>query len=186
LHDSAVRNPAPPYHGEGPHALWHASENPEIRVFEPHRAPTTSEDEPLVWAVDTRHLPLYWFPRDCPRGTFWAGPETRDEDVSRFVGDRSQRVHAVEPPWEERMRSTTLHLYRLPEATFEPFEPAGGYWVSRTTVEPVEVQAVDDLVGLHEAAEIELRVVPRLLDLWHDVIASMLEFSGIRLANARA
>lgn len=27
---------------------------------------------PLVWAVDTRPAPLFWFPRDCPRGcTFW-------------------------------------------------------------------------------------------------------------------
>jgi hypothetical protein len=185
LHDSPVRDPAPPYRGEGPHALWHVSEDPGIQVFEPHRAPTSAEDEPLVWAIDTRHLPLYWFPRDCPRGTFWAGRDTCDADVARFLGARTSRVHAVEPPWDERLRGTTLHLYRLPESSFKPYEPAGGYWVSRATVEPLEVQTVVDPVSLHRDAAIELRVVPRLLELWEDVIASTLEFSGIRLANAR-
>jgi hypothetical protein len=74
------------------------SEDPGIAVFRPHRAATAAVDEPLVWAIDTRHLPLYWFPRDCPRGTFWAGPTTTESDVDRFLGRRLARVHAVEPP----------------------------------------------------------------------------------------
>jgi hypothetical protein len=94
-------------------------------------------------------------------------------------------VHAVEPPWDERMRTTPLYAYRLPADGFEPYERAGGYWISRTTVEPVEVQRLGDVVELHRAAGIELRVVPRLLDLWGDVIASTLEFSGMRLRKAR-
>jgi hypothetical protein len=179
-----VRDPAPPYRGEGPHALWHVSEDPSIPRFEPHRAPTALEDELFVWAIDTRHLPLYWFPRDCPRGTFWAGPQTSDEDVARFLGDRSRRVHVVEPPWDERLRETTLYVYRLPEETFEPHEPVGGYWVSRASVEPLEMVAVRDLVALHEQAGIELRVVPRVLEVWDDVVASTLDFSGMRLRNA--
>ena len=71
-----MRDPAPPYVGEGPPALWHVSENPSIERFEPHASATASSREPRVWAVDTRHLPLYWFPRECPRGTFWATLET--------------------------------------------------------------------------------------------------------------
>jgi len=139
----------------------------------------------LVWAIDTRHLPLYWFPRDCPRGTFWADAGTSDDDVSRFLGSRERRVHAVEPPWEERIRAARLFAYRLPPESFEPYEPAGGYWISRATVEPLEVEPLGDPVELHNAAGIELRVVPRLLELWDDVIASTLEFSGIRLRYAR-
>src|SRR5687767_13058538 len=81
----AAREPAPPYAGEGPHALWHVSEDAAITTFRPHRAATASDPEPLVWAVDTRHLPLFWFPRDCPRGTFWAGSGTRADDVERFL-----------------------------------------------------------------------------------------------------
>jgi hypothetical protein len=180
-----VRDPAPPYRGEGEHSLWHVSEDPRIAVFRPHRAATAAEDEPLVWAIDTRHLPLYWFPRDCPRGTFWARPSTTKPDVERFLGDRLRRVHAIEPPWDERMRTTQLYAYRLPADGFDRYEPAGGYWISRVTVEPLEMQRLGDLVELHRAARIELRVVPRLRDLWHDVIASTLEFSGMRLRNAR-
>jgi hypothetical protein len=180
-----MRDPAPTYRGEGPHALWHASEDPAIRVFHPHRAKTTTEDEPLVWAIDTRHLPLYWFPRACPRGTFWAGPGTSAADVSSFLGgDPARRVHAVEPPWDERMRNATVYAYRLPAESFEPYEPAGGYWISRSVVEPEEVCSLGDLVLLHEDAAIELRVVAHLRTLWDDVVASTLEFSGMRLANA--
>jgi hypothetical protein len=181
-----MRDPAPPYRGEGSHALWHVSEDATITVFAPHRAETSTEDEPFVWAIDTRHLPLYWFPRDCPRGTFWAGPGTSDEDTGSFLsGDRTQRVHAIEPPWDERLRTAILYAYRLPEETFEPYEAAGGYWVSRTTVEQQELRPLGDILELHARAGIELRVVPRLLDLWDDVIASTLEFSGMRLRKAR-
>jgi IMP dehydrogenase len=41
-----------------------------------------------------------------------------------------------------------------------------------------------DLVALHVQAGIELRVVRNLWPLWHEVVASTLEFSGIRLHNA--
>src|SRR5262249_58845012 len=101
-------------------------------------------------------------------------------------GGRLARVHAAEPLWDERMRDARLYAYRLPaEAGFEPYEPAGGYWVSRATVEPLAVHRLGDPVELHRAAGIALRVVPRLLELWDDVIASTLEFSGIRLRYAR-
>jgi len=80
---------------------------------------------------------------------------------------------------------TPLYAYRLPVGAFEPYEPAGGYWISRQTVEPLDVERCGDLVELHRTADIELRAVPRLFDLWNDVIASTLEFSGVRLRNAR-
>src|SRR5688572_12267764 len=98
-----LREPAPPYRNEGPHALWHVSEDPSLDRFEPHVAPTAAETEPLVWAVDTRHLPFYWFPRDCPRGTFWAHSGSDPEDVRRLLPG-SPRVHVVEESWLDRMR----------------------------------------------------------------------------------
>jgi hypothetical protein len=179
-----MRAPAPPYAGEGPHAIWHVSEDGSIGRFEPHVARTSSENEPLVWAVDTRHLPLYWFPRDCPRATFWAGDDTAGDDVERFLtGDRSRRTHAIEASWLEPMRVTRVFAYRLPPDPFEPYPDAGGYWVSREPVEPIELVELGDLIGRHARAAIELRIVPQLMPLWERVVDSTLEFSGIRLRN---
>jgi hypothetical protein len=165
---------APTYRGEGAHALWHVSEDASIERFEPR--------DGRVWAIDTRHLPLYWFPRDCPRATFWAVEETTDDDVDRFLGgDRTRRVHVILPAWLERVRNAQLHAYRLPDATFEPEDR---FWISPVTVEPIERVELSDLLALHAGAEIELRIAPQLLDLWERVIASTLDFSGIRLRNA--
>ena len=179
----AVRAPAPPYANEGPHALWHVSENPRIALFEPHLSATAAEREPLVWAIDTRHLPLYWFPRDCPRGTFWAAAETAAADTERLLRG-SLRVHVIEEAWLDRMRAATVFAYRLPEERFEPHPEVGGYWISRAAVEPIEIERLDDLVGRHERAGIELRVLANLWPLWNDVAASTLEFSGMRLRYA--
>ena len=104
-----MRLPAPPYRGEIPRALWHVSEDATLSHFAPHRSPTALTDEFLVWAVDTRHLPLYWFPRDCPRGTSCASARTLGEDVERFLdGRRDARVHVIEDGWLERLGATRI------------------------------------------------------------------------------
>src|SRR5262249_581963 len=71
----------------------------------------------------------------------------------------------------------------LPDAPFEPYGRAAGYFVSREAVEPIEVAELGDLLARHAEAGIELRIVPDLHSLWERVIASTLEFSGIRLRN---
>ena len=178
-----MREPAPPYVGEGPHALWHVSEDPAIACFRPHVSATAASSEPRVWAVDTRHLPLYWFPRQCPRGTFWATPRTTDEDASLLGG--AQRVQLVEEDWFEALHATRVLAYRLPEETFTPDPDVGGYWLSRDAVAPVGVVELGDLVQRHAVSGIELRVLPSLWPVWHRVVESTLEFSGIRLHNAK-
>ena len=175
-----MREPAPPYANEGPHALWHVSEDASISRFEPHVAATSGRTEPLVWTVDTRHLPLYWFPRDCPRACFWANARTIHEDEALLHG--SARVHAVETGWLDRIRSARVVAYRMPE---EPFvHDDDGFWVAREAVEPLEVVELGDLLTRHEEALIEVRAVPTIWPLWEQVAASTLEFSGIRLHNA--
>jgi hypothetical protein len=177
-----LREVAPPYAGEGPHALWHVSEDDSIERFEPHHRPGHALDEPLVWAVDTRHLPLYWFPRDCPRVAFWAVSTSTEANVERFLGgDRTRRVHVVEPEWLESMRTTRVVAYRLPAATFEPWDR---FWISHEAVEPLDLVELGDLVARHRTAEIELRVDDALLVLWEAVVGSTLDYSGIRLRNA--
>jgi hypothetical protein len=171
-----MREPAPPYAGEGPHALWHVSEDASIRRFEPR--------DGKVWAVDTRHQPLYWFPRDCPRATFWAVSTTSGADVERFLGgDRMHRVHVVEPDWLRPLHAAHVVAYRLPAATFEQNEDR--FWTSAEPVEPLAVEELGDLVVRHGRAGIELRTERDLLRFWDEVVASTLEFSGIRMRNAR-
>lgn len=180
-----MRAPAPPYRAEGSRALWHVSEDSGLTRFAPHRAKTALTDEELVWAVDTRHLPLYWFPRDCPRCTFWAGEHTADTDVERFLdGDRRMRIHVIEDRWLDRVAMAQLQLYRMPEATFAESLDTAGYWMSREPVEALERVTIGDLVGRHAAAGIPLRTMPNLWPLWDSVVASTLEFSGMRLRNA--
>ena len=170
-----MREPPPPYAGEGPHALWHVSEDGSIRRFEPRGG--------KVWAIGTRLLPLYWFPRECPRATFWADTGTAQDDVARFLGgDGTRRVHVVEPAWLGRMQTTRVVAYRMPEETF--VENEDRFWISAEPVEPLELVELGDLLERHEAAGIELRAEDDLLHLWDEVIASSLGYSGIQLRNA--
>ena len=74
--------------------------------------------------------------------------------------------------------------YRIAEATFEPDPVVTGYWRSREAVTPAGANVLTDPVGLHAAAGIELRVVLDLWSVWDRIIASTLEYSGIRLRNA--
>jgi len=178
-----VRAAAPPYAGEGPHALWHVSEDASIERFEPHVSRTSESGERRVWAIDTRHLPMYWFPRDCPRGTFWAAPHTTPEDAERLLAGAS-RVHAVEGAWLDRIRAARVVAYLLPEKTFAPDPEVGGYWLSHEPVAPLELVELGDLLSRHAQAGIELRLAENLWPLWDRVVASTVEFSGMRLRNA--
>jgi hypothetical protein len=151
------------------------SEDDSIRRFEPR--------DGRVWAIATRLLPLYWFPRDCPRATFWAESGTTEEDVRRFLGgDRGRRVHLVEPGWLEPMRTCRVVAYQMPEQTF--VEDDDRFWISAEAVEPLELVELGDLVARHERAGIELGTEGDLLHLWDEVIGSTLGYSGIRLRNA--
>jgi hypothetical protein len=164
--------------------LWHVSDDGSIERFEPRADAAHDSPQPLLWAIDAAHLPAYWFPRECPRATFWAVDSTTDEDVERFLtGDRKRRVHAIESAWLAALRSARLFAYRLPQATFERYGRAAGYAVSRVAVEPLEVVELGDLLAWHAEANIELRVVPDLAGLRERVVATTLEFSGIRLRN---
>lgn len=181
---TAARPPAPPYRGEGPHELWHVSEDPDLTVLEPHVPATNPSAAPAVWAVDTRHLPLYWFPRDCPRGCVWAAPATTAQDRRRFgLAAGVRRTHAIQSDWLDAMRATRLFLYRLPPDDFLPDPLVGGCWRSRTTVVVDPPVVVEDLVAMHEGAGITVAVVDDLAAWWAEVIGSTLEFSGMRLAN---
>jgi hypothetical protein len=83
------------------------------------------------------------------------------------------------------MQSCRLYAYRLPAAPFGPHE-VGGYWVADQAVDAIERVVVDDLLGRHARAGIELRVTPSIWPFWRRVTSSTVEFSGSRLRNAGA
>lgn len=179
-----AREPAPAYPGEGPFALWHFSEDPSLATFHPRVPATNPEARPLVWAVDTRHAPMFWFPRDCPRGCIWPCSTTTSADRERFFGQSgTDRVHVMEADWLERLRACRLHAYRLPADGFRPHD-VGGYWVADRAVTAMERIDAGDLLLRHAAARIELRLVPSIWPFWRRVAASSVAFSGLRLRNA--
>ncbi|GIF66492.1 hypothetical protein Ais01nite_45270 [Asanoa ishikariensis] len=168
--------------------VMHFSEDPTITLFVPHVAATSAETEAYVWAVGHDRAPDYWFPRDTPRAMAWVRPETTPEDRDRIIGAGSgDRVHAVEYGALEQMRAVTLYGYRLPAAPFRPIGAAEHALVATEPVAPLgPPEPVGDLFALHEAAGIQLRVLPNLWPFWDQVVGSTLGFSGIRLRYAAA
>jgi hypothetical protein len=91
----------------------------------------------------------------------------------------------VEDRWLERIERARLHLYRMPDDTFVEDDEVAGYWVSHATVEPLEMITIEGLIARHAAAGIPLRTEANLWPLWDQVVASSLEYSGIRLRYAQ-
>src|SRR5438876_611522 len=89
---------------------------PYFGTFEPRASEGIGE--PVVWAIDAARLRNYLVPRDCPRVTYYAGRDTSDADVDRFLGS-SAAVLAIEREWLERVRACRLHCYHMPPGTFE-------------------------------------------------------------------
>jgi len=178
-----ARQAAPHYDGEGSFALWHFSEDPALGRFQPRVPASDPHALPMVWAVDTRHAPMFWFPRDCPRGCIWPVETTTAPDRERFFGQSAaNRIHVIETGWLPRMQACRLYAYKLPADSFRPHE-VGGYWVSSEQVEAVELAVIDDLLVKHAQAGIELRVTPSIWPFWRMVVGSTVEFSGCRLRN---
>ena len=171
-----------------PGQVLHFSEDPTITRFVPHVAHTARQPGAYVWAVDADRCPDYWFPRQCPRAMAWVTPSTNDADRERIIGLGSgNRVHTIEYDWLDAMRTVELFAYRLPAEKFRPFGSPSHAHVATEPVDPLgPAERVGDLFQLHEQAGIQLRVLPDLGPFWQAVITSSLDFSGIRLRNARS
>jgi hypothetical protein len=161
--------------------LFHISEEPDIERFDPR--PSEYTVEPVVWAIDADRLRNYLVPRDCPRVTFYAGPQTTTADKERFLRS-SAAVMAVEEDWLTRVQESRLYCYHVPPQTFECIDECAGYFVSRESVLPVRVQVLEDPVSELRRRGVELRVLSDLWPLRDAVVASSLQFSIIRMRNA--
>lgn len=162
--------------------LFHISEKADIQEFEPR--PSEWTVEPVVWAIDADRLRNYLLPRDCPRVTYYAGPQTTATDREQLLGS-SAAVVAIERDWLERARRCHLYCYHLPQRTFECIDECAGYFVSRVSVVPTRVEALKDPISELEHRGVDLRILPDLWALRDAVVASSLQFSIIRMRNAR-
>lgn len=171
--------------------LYHFSEDPGIERFVPRpvRAPARRQpgrewlNGPLVWAIDERHQPMYFFPRDCPRILLWAKDDTTEADRERWLrGSPARMLALVEESRMAELVPAKVYRYDLPGETFEALDDAG-MWVSRDAVTPSAVECIGDLPRALAAADVELRAIPSFA-LLRDVWQSTVHASGIRLRNA--
>lgn len=160
--------------------LFHFSHDPRIERFTPHVPATNPDQPPAVWAIDADHAPLYWFPRDCPRVAAWPRNTMERALFREAFCTVAERVHAIELGWLARLASAELYRYRLDAATFRPWGEASGQWVSDVVVEPIDVERIDDLIGCHVDAGIELRAVPNLWRLRDLAMRGPWDFSIVR------
>jgi hypothetical protein len=162
--------------------LFHISEDAGIERFDPR--PSEYAAAPVVWSIDADRLRNYLAPRDCPRVTFYAGPQTMPADRERFLG-ASRAVVAIEQAWLERLRTCRVFCYHLPPDTFQCIDRCAGYFVSRVPVAPTQVDVIDDVIAELRRRNVTLRIESNLWPLRDAVASSTLMFSIIRMRNAQ-
>jgi len=159
--------------------FYHFSEDPNIEVFHPI--------DGKVWAIDEEHAVNYYFPRDCPRIIFSKSEHMTEDDLSRFFGHTSANtIIAVESRWFEVIRHATLYKYTFHEEGFELLDETAGYYISSKTIEPINVEPMQNLLDHIVQKGVELRITPNLYPLRDAIMASSIDdFSIIRFRNAR-
>jgi hypothetical protein len=168
--------------------LYHISDKPGIRRFEPRSAPGKSAKQEglMVWAVDYQHLHNYLLPRNCPRVTFFALEESDPRDIERLMAGTSFKpVVAIESTWLPKVQKHTLYQYEFDPEGFELVDKIAGYWISRKPVVPIAETKIDDILAALLQHDVELRIMPSLWKLREEVINSTLGYSVIRMNHAQ-
>jgi hypothetical protein len=168
--------------------LFHISEQPGISIFTPRPSPSHFENitGDVVFAINNQLLHNYLLPRDCPRVTFYAGADTTDADKQKFMGNATARhVVAVESGWHQQIKETTLYCYEFLPDDFMLIDECAGYYISYKPVVPVVITVINDIMAALLSRDIELRLMPSLTDIADAVRNSSLQFSLIRMRNAK-
>jgi hypothetical protein len=168
--------------------LFHISEQPGIKLFEPRPSPSHFEQisGDVVFAISDTLLHNYLLPRDCPRVTYYASSKTTEEDRITFFGNSSaDYIIAVEARWYKTIANTTLYCYEYPPETFTLLDECAGYYISYRPVVPVGEKAITDIIAELLTRNIELRFMPDIMRLSDAVVKSSLNFSLIRMRNAK-
>ena len=168
--------------------LFHVSEEAGITCFEPRPSPSylPGITGDVVFAISGFLLHNYLLPRDCPRVTYYPAATTRVLDKERFMGDSSADfIVIVESGWYNRIKETMLYCYEFPPDNFNVIDELAGYHVSYKPVTPLAVILIEDAMSAILERNVELRFTPSLSDIANEVIASSLNFSLIRMRNAK-
>jgi len=173
--------------GERDMRLYHISDKPGIKRFDPLPAPSKSakQEGKMVWAIDYEHLHNYLLPRDCPRVTFFAAENSDPKDVGKLMDcSTAKHVVAIEARWLPKIQRACLYQYEFDPKGFTCVDEVAGYWISRKPVIPVAETKVDDIIAALLEHNVELRIMPLLWKLREVVINSTLGFSIIRMHKA--
>jgi hypothetical protein len=168
--------------------LFHISQQPSISIFTPRPSPSHFDNVTgdVVFAISEELLHNYLLPRDCPRVTFYAGPNTSDNDKQRFMGSSTaSHIVIVENGWYECIKQTILYCYELAPDDFILIDECAGYYVSYKPAIPVAVTVINDIMAALLNRQIELQFTPSLVGIADAVKESSLQFSLIRMRNAK-
>ena len=136
----------------------------------------------MVWTIDEIHAPLFWFPR-----------RVSADHVLVEDGGPADRLGTTDVPWCTPSRNggssgcapASCTSTGSIHGTSRWWPDADGYGVSAEEQQPLDVDRTGDLLDLHLAAGIELRVPASLQALRDEVIVSGYRFSMCRMHNAR-
>jgi hypothetical protein len=168
--------------------LYHISDKPGIKLFNPRTAlhPSAKQKGLMVWAIDFEHLHNYLFPRNCPRVTFFALPNSDPKDVNRLMGGTSAKhVVAIEVGWLPKILKQSLYQYEFHPQGFTLVDQIAGYWISRKPAIPIAEIKIDNILAALLKHDVELRIMPSLWKLRETVINSTLGYSIIRMNKAK-
>jgi hypothetical protein len=168
--------------------LFHISEEPGIKIFIPRKSPQFYKQIKgnVVFAVSDKMLHNYLLPRDCPRVCFYAGEKTSETDRDKFIGKSLNKyIISVEERWKETIKRTKLYKYKFSFENFELLDDNAGYFISYSSQTPVNVTVVEDLFLELEERNVELRFLPSIIKLAEETANSTLNYSIMRLRNAR-
>ncbi|HVI49268.1 MAG TPA: hypothetical protein VM802_30665 [Chitinophaga sp.] len=158
--------------------LYHISEDPKIKRFEPR--------EQGVFAISGELLHNYLLPRNCPRVTYYCGPQTSAMDRAQFFGySTATYIVAVESAWLKQIQQAIIYCYEFPTDDFLLFDPCAGYYVAQKTITPLQVKPIYNVMDEMLKRNVELRFMPSLTSLAAAVKYSSLNFSLIRMQYAR-
>lgn len=168
--------------------LFHISEEPDIKVFRPRPSPQVYDSikGDVVFAISEELLHNYLLPRDCPRVTYYRGTETSEEDVKKFFGNsKANYIVNIEEDRKERIENAVLYKYEMPLENFILLDKIAGYYITYKEVIPQSMEIVKDLYKELDKRKVELRFNHDLYKIAKNVKKSSLNFSIIRLRNAK-